>query len=35
MTIAEHHYRVDEPFESIIETDEFLELMLIWKEAIA
>ncbi|MCM3187508.1 tRNA-Val4 [Bacillus subtilis] len=34
MTIAEHHYRVDEPFESIIETDEFLELILIWKEAI-
>ncbi|MDQ0233407.1 tRNA-Val4 [Metabacillus malikii] len=35
MTIAEHHYRVDEPFESIIETNEFLELMLIWKETIA
>ncbi|WP_189777570.1 tRNA-Val4 [Virgibacillus halodenitrificans] len=34
MTIAEHHYRFDEPFESSIETDELLELMLMWKEAI-
>ncbi|TXC85807.1 tRNA-Val4 [Metabacillus litoralis] len=35
VTIAEHHYRVDEPFVSPIETDEFLKLMLIWQETIA
>ncbi|API90615.1 MULTISPECIES: hypothetical protein [Virgibacillus] len=35
VTIAEHHYRIDEPFESTIETEEFLDLMLIWKERIA
>lgn len=34
VTIAEHHYRVDEPCENTIETKEFLELMLIWKERI-
>jgi len=33
-TIAEHHYRVEEPFKCTIETDEFLELILIWKETI-
>ncbi|WP_093726390.1 tRNA-Val4 [Terribacillus halophilus] len=35
LTIAKHHYRIDEPFESTIETEGFLELMLIWKEKIA
>ncbi|MGM9928564.1 MAG: tRNA-Val4 [Bacillus sp. (in: firmicutes)] len=34
LTIAEHHYRFDEPFENTIETEEFLELMLIWREKI-
>lgn len=34
VTIAEHHYRIDEPFENTIETEEFLELMLIWREKI-
>ncbi|PTY75730.1 tRNA-Val4 [Heyndrickxia sporothermodurans] len=24
VTIAEHHYRIDEPLENTIETDEFL-----------
>jgi hypothetical protein len=33
-TIAEHHYRIDEPSENTIETEEFLELMLIWREKI-
>ncbi|MCM3770897.1 MULTISPECIES: tRNA-Val4 [Priestia] len=35
VTIAEHHYRIDEPFESTMETEEFLELMSVWKERIA
>lgn len=34
VTIAKHHYRIDEPCENTIETEEFLELMLIWKEKI-
>lgn len=34
LIIAEHHYRFDEPFENTIETEEFLELMLIWREKI-
>lgn len=32
VTIAEHHYRGDGPCENKIETEEFLKLMLIWKE---
>lgn len=34
VTIAEHHYRVDEPFVNNIETEEFIELLLIWREKI-
>lgn len=34
VTIAEHHYLIDEPFENTIETEEFLELMLIWRKKI-
>lgn len=35
VTVAMHHYRIDEPYDSTIETDEFLKLKLIWKETIA
>lgn len=34
VTIAEHHYRIDAPFENENETEEFIELLLIWKEGI-
>jgi hypothetical protein len=34
VTIAEHHYRIDEPVENTIETEEWLKLMLIWREKI-
>ncbi|MCM3587343.1 tRNA-Val4 [Mesobacillus maritimus] len=34
VTIAEHHYRIEEPFENTIETEEFLDLMFIWREKI-
>ncbi|MFS8188890.1 MULTISPECIES: tRNA-Val4 [Rossellomorea] len=33
-TIAEHHYRIDEHCENKIETEEFLDLLIIWKEKI-
>ncbi|MCC9089942.1 MULTISPECIES: tRNA-Val4 [Bacillus] len=33
-TIAEHHYRIEEPHENKIETKEFRELLLIWREKI-
>ncbi|MGN7327323.1 tRNA-Val4 [Bacillus pumilus] len=33
-TIVEHHYRIEEPHENKIETKEFIELLLIWKEKI-
>ena len=35
VTMAEHHYRTAEPYENEIETEEFIELLLIWKEKIA
>ena len=34
ITTVEHHYRSDKPLENTIETEEFLELMLIWREKI-
>lgn len=34
MTIAEHHYRIDEPSKNKIETAAFLELLLIWRDKI-
>ncbi|MCY9674461.1 tRNA-Val4 [Bacillus pumilus] len=33
-TVVEHHYRIEEPFENKIETKEFIELLLIWREKI-
>ncbi|KML07870.1 hypothetical protein [Rossellomorea marisflavi] len=35
VTIAQHHYRTAEPFENKMETEEFIELLLIWKEKVA
>lgn len=35
VTVAEHHYRIDEPLENKIETEEFIELLLIWREKIS
>ena len=32
LTIAEHHYLNEEPYENTMETMEFLELMFIWRE---
>ena len=34
VTIAEHYYRIDEPVENTMETEEFLELMFILREKI-
>lgn len=34
ITIAEHHYRIDGTSENRIETKEFIELLLIWREKI-
>lgn len=34
VTIAEHHYRVNEPLENSMETEDFIELLLIWREKI-
>ncbi|MDI0274390.1 tRNA-Val4 [Bacillus sp. Je.9.29.b] len=33
-TIVEHNYRIEEPLENKMETKEFIELLLIWKEKI-
>ncbi|MGN7404857.1 MULTISPECIES: tRNA-Val4 [Bacillus] len=33
-TIVEHNYRIEEPLEDKMETKEFIELLLIWKEKI-
>ncbi|UTE73425.1 tRNA-Val4 [Rossellomorea marisflavi] len=35
VTIAQHHYRTAEPFENEMETEDFIELLLIWKEKVA
>jgi hypothetical protein len=34
MTILEHFYTYEEPYENEMETEEFKELMLIWKSKI-
>ncbi|MFS0655223.1 tRNA-Val4 [Bacillus sp. 179-C3.3 HS] len=33
-TVAEHHYRIEEPLENKIETKDFIDLLLIWREKI-
>ncbi|MFJ7853947.1 tRNA-Val4 [Peribacillus frigoritolerans] len=34
MTVLEHFFRYEEPYENEMETEEFKELMLIWKSKI-
>ena len=35
VTIAQHHYQTAEPFENKMETEDFIELLRIWKEKVA
>jgi hypothetical protein len=35
VTIAQHHYQTAEPFENKMETEDFIELLQIWKEKVA
>lgn len=34
VTIVENSFRVEEPYENSIETDQFRELLLIWRDKI-
>lgn len=31
VTIVENNFRIDEPYRNMIETDQFIELLLIWR----
>ncbi|KAA6452049.1 tRNA-Val4 [Bacillus swezeyi] len=35
MTVVEHFFRNDPPYENTIETEEFKELLLIWRDNIS
>ncbi|ADC51495.1 hypothetical protein BpOF4_17270 [Alkalihalophilus pseudofirmus OF4] len=32
VTIVEHHYRIEEPHNSTMETEEFLKMLFLWRE---
>ena len=34
VTIVENNFRIEEPYENKIETEQFIELLLIWREKI-
>ena len=34
VTIVENNFRIEEPYENKIETDQFIELLLIWRDTI-
>ncbi|MGP1910117.1 tRNA-Val4 [Metabacillus sp. JX24] len=34
LTTVENTFRIEEPYENTIETDQFLELLLLWREKI-
>lgn len=35
VTIVENNFRIEEPFENTIETEQFIELLLVWREKIS
>ncbi|MGQ4668590.1 tRNA-Val4 [Metabacillus halosaccharovorans] len=35
VTIVENNFRIEEPYENTIETEQFIELLLIWREKIS